>query len=204
MHPLYYPEDCILFFSISFCFSSFSCQVWSSCGECSMSLMICHSSSATRSGMFAISSPSSPGCILLLKKPSPYLLYLIPVFLRLPFLDSVVMGRSASVHFGTSSYSGLFQSSSTKDPLSKPTSLFFHCRSYSCSRCHHFFLVPRIVFFSHLPRTLAPQADTRVLPCSAVRTSLQVLGREVSDFHCVWRVLCSSDRNDPAGALQLL
>ena len=67
-----------------------------------------------------------------------------------------------------------------------------------------FFLVPRIVFFSHLPRTLAPQADTRVLPCSAVRSSLQVLGREVSDFHGVWRVLCSSDRTDPASALQLL
>ena len=90
--------------------TSFSGEVWSSCHECSLSLMICHSSSATRSFMFTISSPSSSGCVLSIKKSSPYLLYLMLAFLRPPLLASFIIGRSGSVHFGSLSCSGSFQS----------------------------------------------------------------------------------------------
>ena len=50
--------------SISLCSrsTSVSGEVWSSCHECSQSLMIYHYSSATRSPTFTISSPSSSGC----------------------------------------------------------------------------------------------------------------------------------------------
>ena len=86
--------------------------------------MIWHSSSAHTSPTFTSSSPISSRCILSIKKSSPYLLYLMPVRLRSPFLVSVIIGKSGSVHFGTSFCSGSFQSSSAKDHLSESTSIF--------------------------------------------------------------------------------
>ena len=142
------------FLCISLCSrsTSFSGEVRSSCHECSLSLMICHYSSATRSPTFIISSPSSSGCFLSIEKSSPYLLYLMPVILHPHFLLSVVMGRSSSVHFGTSSYSGPFQSSSKKDPSSELTSTFSLLSILMLSLPLFFFLVP-FSFNSHAGST---------------------------------------------------
>ena len=144
--------------SVSLCSRSvsLSSMAWSSCKERSLSFMICHSSLATSSPTFTNSFPISLGCILSIKKSSPYLLYLMLVLLRPDFLVYFVICNSGSVLFGTSSCSGLFQSS-----------FFFRCHPCSCSRCHHSIL--RCLSLS--PRMLVLPVDTRVLKCGTHRSS---------------------------------
>ena len=194
---------CFPFFQFRFVLGPFLFLAWCDplARECSLSFMIYHSSSATSSSTFSNSSHISSGCILSIKNSSPYLLYLMPVFLRPPLLVSFIIFKPGSVHFGTSFCCGSIQSSSSsaKDPSSESTSIFFCCHSCSRSRCHHSSLwcLPRSLEMLVLP------VDTRVLQCSVVRTNLPVMGREVSDFRSAPHALSSSDRTDSAGAFLL-
>ena len=148
----------VFLLSISLCSRStyFFGTVWSSCNECSLSLMICHSSSATRSPILTISAPISSCCVLSIKKSSPYLLYLRRVFLRPPDLVFVVMGIFDSVYSGTSVCSGFFQSSYAKEPSSEPISSVFSLSSILMFSLPSFFPWR----LSHSPHMPIPPLDT--------------------------------------------
>ena len=101
-----------------------------SCQKCSLSSIICHSLSLTKSLMLAKSARTSTGFILSIKKSSTHLLYLMLVLLRPPLLVSMswpclvlstVAPRSAQAHPNL-----LLQKS-----LSPSGLLSFHC--HPCS-----------------------------------------------------------------------
>ena len=170
MHPFQYLRFVFSLLSIPLCSRSTS----RSCKECLLSLMICHTSSATSSPPFTNSSPTSSGCILSINKSSPY-----------PVVPHVCP----------------FAIAFSRPFLCLREKSFVRIHLYLLVIIHAHVLVAVILFSgAFLVECLL---DTRVLPCYVVHFSLPEMGREVLGFCNAPHALYSSDITGPAGVPML-